>query len=249
MDYKHRVPGYRPHRHTRRRLPWRLPAAAVALVLILWLIFRDGDETPPPTAAEPAPPPPRTTQLPAPPIPPKSLPEEKKPVKPEARPEKKAEPAVTKVELPPSKPEVAQKPVEPAPVKPEAPAKPVEPPPPKPPEPRFSFYKILPEKEVIIGESDIKSMKQEESLGNKPAGVVYLLQAGSFPNLADAEKLKTQLSQLKVKSKIETVKIENTPWHRVKIGPFGSLVDADRTRAYLRTNQIDSVVQKSTGKP
>lgn len=119
--------------------------------------------------------------------------------------------------------------------------------PPKPPEPRFSFYKILPEKEVIIPDSEIRTIKREESLGNKPAGTQYLLQAGSFPNLQDAEKVKSQLSQLKIKSRIESVKIENTVWHRVKIGPFSNLVDADKVRTYLRGNQIDSVIQKAAG--
>jgi len=127
--------------------------------------------------------------------------------------------------------------------------KPEEPKPqPKPTEPRFSFYKILPEKEVIIPESEIKAIKREESLAKLPSGQSYLLQAGSFPNLQDAERLKAHLTQLKVKSKIESVKIENAVWYRVKIGPFNSLVDADKVRVYLRSNQIDSVVQKATGK-
>lgn len=233
MDYKHRVPGYRPRKTNRPRLPWPWPWLAgvtLVFVLILWWLLSDGDESAP--AVVESPPPPRTTQLPAPPIPPKAPPEEKKPVKTEIKPEKKAEPVVAKAEPPASKSEAQQKQVEP--------------PPPKPPEPRFSFYKILPEKEVIIPEGDIKSMKQEETQGIKPAGAIYMLQVGSFPNQVDAEKLKTRLSQLKVKSKIETVKIDNASWHRVKIGPFNSLVDADRARAYLRGNQIDSVVQKAT---
>ncbi|WP_045226693.1 SPOR domain-containing protein [Methyloterricola oryzae] len=120
---------------------------------------------------------------------------------------------------------------------------------PKPQEPRFSFYKILPEKEVIIAEHEIKTLKREESLGKKPpTGGQYLLQAGSFTRLEDAEKLRARLSQLQVKAKIESVRIENADWHRVKLGPFDSLVSADRVRVYLRSRQIDSVVQKSTQK-
>lgn len=144
------------------------------------------------------------------------------------------------------------KPEEKKPVKPadkEAEKKPEEPKPQsKASEPRFSFYKILPEKEVIIPESEIKAIKREESLAKPPSGQPYLLQAGSFTNLQDAERLKSHLSQLKVKSRIESVKIENTGWYRVKIGPFKSLVDADKVRTYLRAHQIDSVVQKAAGK-
>lgn len=119
----------------------------------------------------------------------------------------------------------------------------------KPPEPRFTFYKILPEKEAIIPESEIKNLKNEESLSKKPQGGQYLLQAGSFTNPLDAVKLKEKLTALKIKAHIENVKIENTAWNRVKIGPFKSLADADKVRTYLRNNQLDSVVQKAVTKP
>jgi len=141
------------------------------------------------------------------------------------------------------------KPAEKKPVKPETkpPENPGQATPPKPnlPEPRFTFYKILPEKESIVPENEIKNLKHEESLGKKPQTTQYLLQAGSFTNPQDADKLKARLSTLKIKSHIEVVKIENTPWSRVKIGPFASLSDADKVRTYLRNSQIDSVVQKS----
>lgn len=117
------------------------------------------------------------------------------------------------------------------------------------PEPRFTFYKILPEKESIIPESEIKNLKHEESLGKKTPAIQYTLQAGSFANVQDAEKLKARLSSLKIKSHIENVKIENATWNRVKIGPFTSLAAADGVRSILRGNQIDSVVQKSLAAP
>jgi cell division protein FtsN len=119
----------------------------------------------------------------------------------------------------------------------------------KQPEPRFTFYKILPEKEAIIPESEITNLKHQESLGKKPLASQYLLQAGSFANPLDAVKLKEKLTALKIKSHIENVKIENAAWNRVKIGPFKSLEDADKVRTYLRNNQLDSVVQKSVTKP
>jgi len=119
----------------------------------------------------------------------------------------------------------------------------------KPPEPRFTFYKILPEKEAIIPESEIKNLKTQESLSKKPQAGQYLLQVGSFANPSDATNLKARLSELKIKSHIENVKIENVAWNRVKIGPFKSLADADKVRTYLRNNQVDSVVQKAVTKP
>ncbi len=116
-----------------------------------------------------------------------------------------------------------------------------------PAEPRFSFYKVLPEKEVIIPENEIKTLKrEEESLGKKPQAGVYMVQAGSFTSQQDAEKLKGQLAQIKIKAKLEMIKLENTAWYRVKIGPYATLADADKVRQYLRGNKVDSVVQKAT---
>jgi len=115
----------------------------------------------------------------------------------------------------------------------------------KPREPRFTFYKILPEKEVIIPESEIKTIKREESRGNKPTAALYLVQAGSFDNLQNAEQLKADLAKIKIKAKVEMIEIENSAWYRVKIGPYATLADADKIRAYLRKKDIDSIVQKA----
>jgi cell division protein FtsN len=212
MDYKNRIPGYRPPRPPRRKSRaglWASLAVVATLVAVAigWALTRPKDEPQPPKGE------PVTV-----PLPPAAKTSDKKPAKPEAHAPEAPKPG------PDAKP-------------PEAAA--------KPPEPRFTFYKILPELEAIVPESEIKTLKREESLGKKPASVKYLLQAGSFTNPQDAEKLKARLSALKIKSHIETVKIDSTAWNRVKIGPFNNMADADRVRAYLRNNQMDSVVQRA----
>jgi len=221
MDYKNRIPGYRPPRPPRKKSRaglWASLAVVGTLVAVAigWAVTRpkDGPLPPKPPEAE------KTSAVTVPLPSPATKSPDKKAGKPEAK----------------------------DPAKPVQDAKPAELPA-KPPEPRFTFYKILPELEAIVPESEIKTLKREESLGKKTPTVKYLLQAGSFTNAQDAEKLKTRLSALKIKSHIETVKIENTPWNRVKIGPFNTMADADRVRAYLRGNQLDSVVQKSVGNP
>jgi cell division protein FtsN len=117
-------------------------------------------------------------------------------------------------------------------------------PPPPLQEPRFTFYKLLPEKEVVIAENEVKTMKREESQGKKPEGT-YLLQAGSFTSQQDAEKLKARLAEIRIKARLEMIKLDNTAWYRVKIGPYASLADADKVRQYLRSNRIDSILQKA----
>ena len=224
MDYKNRnrIPGYRPPRTNRKksRAGWWAGlsvAAALAAVAAGWVLTRPKDAAQPPKPEAPKAALAAPLALPN----PAPKPADKKPAK--ADPKDPAKPGA------------------------EAPPRPVEVGPVKPPEPRFTFYKILPELEAIVPESEIKNLKREESLGKKPQAVKYLLQAGSFTSAQDAEKLKARLSALKIKSHIETVKIENTAWNRVKIGPFNNMADADRVRVYLRGNQLDSVVQKAVG--
>lgn len=112
--------------------------------------------------------------------------------------------------------------------------------------PRFTFYKILSEKEEIIPEAEIRTIKREEEQGKSPPGGGYIVQAGSYRSRADAEKMRTDLIKLKVKARLESVKIENVEWFRVKVGPYDNLAEADRLRSILKKNGIDSVVQKMT---
>ena len=107
--------------------------------------------------------------------------------------------------------------------------------------PRFDFYTILPKKEVVIPEHEIKTRKREEKLGNaKPHS--YSLQAGSFRNLADADKRKAQLALLGIEARIETALVNGKQWNRVKIGPYSSMSHVDDVRSQLRQNHIDVVV-------
>jgi cell division septation protein DedD len=230
MDYKHRVPGNK--RKSNRRaggspLPVRwivIAGGAIVVIGALWSMFSgNGDKK----ATVPV-----NTTI--------SQPIQMPPMGPPA-PAKAKEP-LKKVEKAAEKPpaEAPQAKVEPAETKESTP-------PPKPPAPevRFTFYKILPEKEVIIQESEIRELKLDERLGKQLKPQQYEIQVGSYNSLAEAEQLKAKLSQLKVRSRVESMKIESVEWHRVKIGPFDKVSDADRVRDYLKQNQITSVVQKS----
>ncbi len=110
-----------------------------------------------------------------------------------------------------------------------------------PEKPRFEFYTILPEFEVEIPETEIKIRKHEEKRGKAGPGR-YLLQVGSFRTYKDADKLKAKLAMLGIESTIETAKVKDTTWNRVKLGPYRSLNTVDRVRKKLRQNQIDAIV-------
>jgi len=117
--------------------------------------------------------------------------------------------------------------------------------------PRFEFYTILSELEVFVPEPEIESkneVKTENSRNNalseNSPNKKYLLQAGSFKNGADAERLKATLGLLGVQSSIESVSINNDSWHRVRIGPFSNPDNLRDTLSTLKQNNIHAMTME-----
>ncbi len=108
-------------------------------------------------------------------------------------------------------------------------------------EPRFTFYTLLPEKEVVVPEGEIRTIRREEHLGRARRGE-YFVQAGSFRRMSDADRLKARLALLGVESRIERAEVKGAVWYRVRLGPFTSMTEVERVRARLRKHRIDSVV-------
>lgn len=109
-------------------------------------------------------------------------------------------------------------------------------------EPRFTFYTLLPEKELIIPEGEVRARKRAEILGrSKPED--YFIQVGSFHSPEDAKRLQAELGRLGIKARLEQTEIGKVLWYRVRVGPFKTLREVETIRARLRANRIDSVVQ------
>ena len=69
----------------------------------------------------------------------------------------------------------------------------------------------------------------------------YILQAGSFQRLEEADSLKASLALLGVEANIQTVTVDRNTWHRVRVGPYDNLAKLKRVRGRLTRNQIDTV--------
>ncbi|MFZ5593445.1 MAG: SPOR domain-containing protein [Pseudomonadota bacterium] len=110
------------------------------------------------------------------------------------------------------------------------------------PKPRFDFYTILPEMEVIIPDKEVKNRAAP-----KDPAESYFLQAGSFRNLADADALKANLALLGVEAKIQSVSAGGDTWHRVRLGPYSDLNQLDQVRARLRQNNINAIPVRGKG--
>ena len=70
----------------------------------------------------------------------------------------------------------------------------------------------------------------------------YILQAGSFRNHADADRVRALIAMQGVESKIQKVTIDKDTWHRVRVGPITNLQKLEETRSKLRQARIDALV-------
>jgi len=115
----------------------------------------------------------------------------------------------------------------------------------KPKKPRYDFFTVLPEMEVVIPEQEL-SRKAEPMSDTMSTSTLdsYILQVGSFRNPADAEQMKARLALLGLMATIQTVTVNAQTWHRVRIGPFKGARKADEKRRMLSDNQIDTLVMK-----
>lgn len=117
----------------------------------------------------------------------------------------------------------------------------------KAPKPRFDFYKLLQESEVIVPATEAVSTPTPDKETPAPKPTVqeeYLLQVGSFARQADADRLRAQLIMLNLDANLEQVTINGDIWHRVVVGPFREQAKLSSARAALVANQYNALVLK-----
>jgi cell division protein FtsN len=106
---------------------------------------------------------------------------------------------------------------------------------------QFDFYEMLPKFEVVIPEQD-GSVPAAGAAGPVEKPGAYILQAGSFRNFADADRVRALIAMQGVESKIQKVTIDKDTWHRVRVGPITNLQKLEDTRSKLRQARIDALV-------
>jgi len=107
-----------------------------------------------------------------------------------------------------------------------------------PAEQRFTFYDMLPKFEVIIPEEE-PDVKQDRIIEAVQQPGLYVLQAGSFTESADADRRRAELALQGVESRVQRVSIDEKTYHRVRIGPISDLDELNRIRSQLRQAKID----------
>lgn len=108
---------------------------------------------------------------------------------------------------------------------------------------RFQFYKILTDQQKTTPVAPAKQADQAKTADKNPS-VAYepqILQAGSFPNMGDAENLKAKLALLGVEANIQTAAIKDKGvWYRVRLGPYKNADELNRARGFLKQNGVNS---------
>lgn len=137
--------------------------------------------------------------------------------------------------------------------------------------PRFEYYSVLPEMEVVIPPEELSNgasarkpppapvetrSEPEQAQASAPSpspvpaassespgdGPVYLLQLGSFRRNDDAERLKASLGLLGITARIEKVTIDDRgTYYRVRSGPF-SKEQVYSLHARLKENGVESQI-------
>ena len=126
--------------------------------------------------------------------------------------------------------------------------KPKDRPVPPPPKPRFDFYNLLPEMEVIVSDEDIQGQATQEGVKQVEQPGTYLLQAGSFRSRKQADQLRARLALLGLETSIQTVSVDSSQtWHRVRVGPFSNLRELNDARALLKKNGVDAILIRLKG--
>ena len=112
-----------------------------------------------------------------------------------------------------------------------------------PAESRFDFYELLPQFEVVIPEIETDAKADSTANAVEQPGR-YVLQAGSFSTLADADRMQANLALLGVETRIQHVSIDDDEFHRVRIGPMSDLTQLNQIRHRLRDARIETILMR-----
>jgi cell division protein FtsN len=107
---------------------------------------------------------------------------------------------------------------------------------------KYDFYEMLPNFEVVVPEKDKDVKRDLPAAARIERPGVYVLQAGSYRNQADAERVRAQLALQGVEAKVQRVAVDADVWHRVRIGPISNLDQLNRVRKQLRAAEVDALV-------
>jgi len=109
----------------------------------------------------------------------------------------------------------------------------------------FEFYKVLPDKPEGGATKQAKPQAIPHAV-NPPAkstvdSALYFVQAGAFQNADDAEKLKAKLALVGLEASVQNADVPGKGvFHRVRLGPYKGMVEANAAIENLKQNGINN---------
>jgi len=120
--------------------------------------------------------------------------------------------------------------------------------------PRFEFYKVLTDKQDATLPAPKGGDKPgmpgskltPEQAQQAAAKEIYYLQAGSFSNADDADKLKAKLAMLGMEASVQIATIpDKGVWHRVRLGPYKGADEMNSARGALKQNGVEAAPMRA----
>jgi cell division protein FtsN len=70
----------------------------------------------------------------------------------------------------------------------------------------------------------------------------YLIQVGAFKAVEDAEQMRARMAILGFEARVSETEREGSVFHRVRLGPYGSIEELNKAKARVSENGIESAV-------
>ncbi len=105
----------------------------------------------------------------------------------------------------------------------------------------YDFYTVLPEMEVVIPKEELQQHEVRDDQSYQ-----FILQVASFKSQQDAEQLKAQIAFSGQIAYIQSIEVNGTQWHRVRVGPFDSGREADKQKRALEKGGHRALILKET---
>ncbi len=104
----------------------------------------------------------------------------------------------------------------------------------------YDFYAGLPKFEVVVPEKEHGTHVDAAARIDRPG--TYFLQAGSYRDMADAERVQAQLARQSIGANVQRVALDTDVWYRIRIGPIKDLNQLNRVRQQLQAAEIVTLV-------
>lgn len=105
---------------------------------------------------------------------------------------------------------------------------------------KYDFYDGLPKFEMVVPEKEHGTRVDAAARVERPG--TYFLQAGSYRNVEDANRIQAQLARENISANVQRVALDADVWYRIRIGPIKDLDQLNRLRQQLQAAEIVSLV-------